>query len=135
MSNMSTSIVLTLTNARTELGTFTIEQHIADALSLPQSKVTLMDDEDDDRITIIIHPNQDDITLLDADYIASKLKSLIQRGDADAWVASREATCEVASDEESVCIEEEEAIEMWREMSEVKFVSSYQRGHKSLVFL
>ena len=124
---MSTSIVLTLTNARTELGTFTIEQHIADALSLPQSKVTLIidDDEDDDRITIIIYPNQDDITLLDADYIASKLNCLIQRGDADAWVASREATCEVASDEESVCIEQEEALKLWREMSEVLIFLSF----------
>ena len=127
MPNMSTSIVLTLTNARTELGTFTIEQHIADALSLPQSKVTLIidDDEDDDRITIIIYPEQDDITLLDADYIASKLNSLIQRGDADAWVASREATCEVASDEESVCIEQEEALKLWREMSEVLIFLSF----------
>ena len=121
---MSTSIVLTLTNARTELGTFTIEQHIADALSLPQSKVTLMDDEDDDRITIIIYPNHH-ITLLDADYIASKLNCLIQRGDADAWVASREATCEVASDEESVCIEQEEALKLWREMSEVLIFLSF----------
>ena len=115
---MPTYIVLTMKNARTELGTFTLEKHISDALSLPQSKVTtLMDDEDDDCITIIIYPEQDDI-ILDADDIASKLNILIQRGDADAWVASREANSEVASDEESVCIEEEEALEIWREMSE-----------------
>mmetsp|Transcript_6579 Transcript_6579/g.11745 ORF Transcript_6579/g.11745 Transcript_6579/m.11745 type:complete len:375 (-) Transcript_6579:184-1308(-) len=107
--------VLTLTKARTELGASTLEQHIADALSFPRSKVTVIIDEG--CATIIAYPEHDDVSL-DADAIATKLNDDIQRGEAEAWAAGREATCEIADDEEIVFIDEEGALEMWREMSE-----------------
>jgi len=54
---------------------------------------------------------------LDPAAIAAKLNLYIQSGEAEEW-ADREATCEVADDEESVFIEEEEALEIWRELPE-----------------
>mmetsp|Transcript_14598 Transcript_14598/g.31770 ORF Transcript_14598/g.31770 Transcript_14598/m.31770 type:complete len:380 (-) Transcript_14598:246-1385(-) len=113
---MSESVVLTLTKARIERGECTLERYIAEALSLPQSMVNVLAEEED-CATIIVFPENDD-TSLDADAIARKLNGAIQRGEAEAWAAGQDATCEIADDEESVSIEEEEALEMWREMTE-----------------
>jgi len=116
---MSEAVVLTLTKVRTELGAFALEQHIADALSLPQSKVTVMIDEEGCAATIVAYPAYKDDISSDAESIATRLNDAIRRGDAGAWAAcARGAMCEVADDEESVFIEEEEALDMWREMSE-----------------
>lgn len=106
--------VLTLSGARSELGPSALERHVACALSFSLSNVTVTIDGGD--VTIILYPENDDGSI-DADAAAAKLNAVLQTGDAAAWAAS-EATCEAADDEESEYINEEEALEMWRGMSE-----------------
>ncbi|KAL7531954.1 hypothetical protein ACHAWF_003973 [Thalassiosira exigua] len=106
--------VLTLAKARVDLGGPTLERLVAGALSLPPSRVTAIVDGDD--ATVVVYPEGD--VPLDARAIAAKLNGVIRRGEAAAWTSGREATCDAAEDEESVSIGEEEAREMWREMSE-----------------
>jgi len=108
--------VLTLTKARVEHGSFALEQLIADALSLHPSKVTVVID-DDDCTSIIVYEEHDNVSV-DADVIVNKLNDAIQSGDATEWTTGRDAICEIADDEESVYIEEEEALELWMDMSE-----------------
>lgn len=108
--------VLTLTKARAELGTTTLEQHIANTLSIPPLNVAVVIDGED-CATIIVHPEREGIKL-DADDITAKINAAIQRNEAAAWTTGREATCYIADDEESVLIGEEEALDMWRGMSE-----------------
>ncbi|KAL7541747.1 hypothetical protein ACHAXR_011188 [Thalassiosira sp. AJA248-18] len=110
-----TEAILTLIKARTELGSFALEQHIADAINVARSKVTVIIDEG--CTTIIVYPENDGIPL-HADEVAAKLNNLIQTGDAREWTTGLKAACDVADDEESVYLDEEEALEMWHEMSE-----------------
>ena len=112
---MSKEVVLSLTNARIDLGSFALEQRIADALSVPASTLTVV--TDDGCTTIIVYPeNEDDA--LDADTLAAKINGAIQRGEATDWVNCLDALCDVADDEESVYLEEEDAFQMWHDMSE-----------------
>jgi len=112
--------VLTLTKARTELGSLALEKHIAKVLQIPSSRVSLVIDDDD--LTLIIYPEEDDIQL-DADDIATKLNAMIQQGDTLEWL-SKDSICEVADDESlSVSIDEQEAINIWHDMTEYERTS------------
>ena len=116
--------VLTLTKARTKLGSLALEKHIAKVLQIPSSRVSLViDDESSDGVTLIIYPEEDD-TPLDADDIATKLNFMIQQGDTLEWL-SKDSICEVADDEESlsVSIDEQEAINIWHDMTEYERTS------------
>jgi hypothetical protein len=108
------AVVLTLAKARTELGTNTLERHIAHALSLPAFNVSALIDGED-YATIVVYGRSSE---LDANNVAAKINAAIQRNEAAAWTTGRDATCHVADDEESVSIGEEEALDMWRGMSE-----------------
>eukprot|EP00984_Skeletonema_dohrnii_P034088 scaffold33096_cov94-Skeletonema_dohrnii-CCMP3373.AAC.1 len=105
--------ILTLTNARKELGTTAIERHISKALSISDSKVTAML-EDDNSATIILYPEDENDASppIDAEMMAAQLNTLIQSGEASKW-ANLDSTCEPADDEEEVSIEEEDAYELW----------------------
>ena len=105
--------ILNLTNARIEHGISAIERHISKALSMADSKVTVMF-EDDNSATIILYPEDesDAVSPLDAELIATQLNTLIQSGEASEW-ANLDSTCEPADDEEEVSIEEEDAYELW----------------------
>ncbi len=105
--------ILTLSNARIEHGTSVIERHISKALSISESKVTVML-EDDNSATIILYPeeNSDDVPPIDAELVATQLNTLIQSGEASEW-ANTDSVCEPADEEEEVSIEEEDAYELW----------------------
>ncbi|KAK1742314.1 hypothetical protein QTG54_006879 [Skeletonema marinoi] len=105
--------ILTLTNARKELGTSTIERHISKALSISDSKVTAML-EDDNSATIILYPEDENDASppIDAELMAAQINAIIRSGDASEW-ATPDSTCEPADDEEEVSIEEEDAYELW----------------------
>ena len=110
--------VLTLTKARTELGSLVLEQHIAKALQISSSRVSVVIDCD---MQLIIYPEEDDIPL-DADDIATKLNYMIQQGDTLEWL-SRDSICEVADDEETSSIDEEYALQIWQDMTEYERTS------------
>jgi len=120
--------VLTLTKARTELGSLALEKHIAKVLQIPSSRVSLViDDGSSDGVTLIIYPEKDDIPL-DTDDIATKLNVMIQQGDTLEWL-SRDSICEVADDEESlsVSIDEQEAMNIWHDMTEYERTSHLEK--------
>ncbi len=111
---MSSYAILTLTNARTEHGSSIIERHISNVLSISESNVTVML-EDDNSATIIFLYSQDEIDAappIDAELMAAQLNALIKSGKASEW-ANLDSTCELADEEEEVSIEEEEAYELW----------------------
>ena len=113
--------VLTLTKARTELGSLALEQHIGKCLQIPSSRVSLVIDDDGDGCSsLIIYPEEDDIPL-DADDIAIKLNTMILH-DTLEWL-SKDSLCEVADDEESLSIDEEDALQIWQDMSEFERTS------------
>jgi len=116
-----TYAILTLTNARIELGASVLERHISKALSISDSSkvtVVLEDDDDTSSATIILYPeddNDDDAPSVDAELMATKLNELIQSGEASDW-ANLDSTCEPADEEEEVSIEEEDAYELWHSL-------------------
>ena len=110
--------ILTLTNARIEIGASAIERYIAEALSISNSnKVTVMfEDDNNSDATIILYPEDDnndaDAHTVDAELMATQLNEHIQSGEASTW-ANLDSTCEPADEEEEVSIEEEDAYELW----------------------
>ena len=74
------AVVLTLAKARTELGTNTLERHIAHALSLPAFNVSALIDGED-YATIVVYGRSSE---LDADDVAAKINAAIQRNEAAA---------------------------------------------------
>lgn len=112
-TNTMSYAILTLTNARIEHGSSIIERHISNALSISESKVTVML-EDDNSATIIVYPEDesDAAPTIDAELVAEQLNALINSGQASEW-ANLDSTCEPADEEEEVSIEEEEAYELW----------------------
>ena len=110
-----TYAILTLTNARIEQGASLIERCISEALSISESKVTVMLDDDDSTATIILYPkDENDVSApVDADLMSSQLNRLIQSGEAAAW-ANIDSKCAQAEDEEEVSLEEDAAYELWQ---------------------
>lgn len=110
-----TYAILTLTNARIELGASVLERHISAALSISDSnKVTVvLEDDDSSSVTIILYPEDDNEDApVDAELTATKLNEMIQSGEASGF-ANLDSTCEPADEEEEVSIEEEDAYELW----------------------
>ncbi|KAL9190278.1 hypothetical protein ACHAXT_007489 [Thalassiosira profunda] len=108
-------VVLSLTGVRAELGPAALERRIAGVLSLPPPSVTVTIDDGNDA-TIVVYPEGDDVSL-EADEVVAIINDAIQHGKVSEWTTDG-AVCSVAEDEESASITEEEALEMWRDMSE-----------------
>ena len=92
-----------------------LERRIAGVLSLPPPSVTVTID-DGNGATIVVYPEGDDGSLA-ADAVAAIINDAIQHGKVSEWTTDG-AVCSVAEDEESASITEEEALEMWRDMTE-----------------
>ena len=103
------------------LDTIVIEKQIAIYISTSPSNVTamIMDEEEyyssaqNDALTIIIYPDDND-SPMSTEAILEKLQKMIS-DDACEWV-TQDTICTIAEEEEEVSIDENEALEIWRDI-------------------
>ena len=103
------------------LDTIVIEKQIAIYISTSPSNVTamIMDEEEyyssaqNDALTIIIYPDDND-SPMSTEAILEKLQKMIS-DDACEW-ATQDTICTIAEEEEEVSIDENEALEIWRDI-------------------
>ena len=119
-----TEALLALTCVHPELGIATLEQKIALALDIASERVSVMELEDGHALFIIVCPEEDtgaggsigakeEAAALGV--YTQKLNAVIEAGGAVAWLGAA-AKCTVAEMEEDVLVEEQEALNMWREI-------------------
>lgn len=116
-------VLLALTCILPELGIEGLEEQIALALGIAPERVSVMEVEDGNALFIVCPEDNDDaggsigateeaVTL---SFYTQKLNALIETGLCSAWLGAA-AKCTVAEMEEDVLVEEEEALNMWREI-------------------
>ncbi|GFH61816.1 hypothetical protein CTEN210_18292 [Chaetoceros tenuissimus] len=101
------------------LDTVAIEKQIAEYISTSHSNVTVMKDEyssaQNDALTIIVYPDEenDNDVPTSTEAIFDKLNNLIS--DESCEWATKDTTCTITTEEEEeVSIDENEALELWR---------------------
>jgi hypothetical protein len=118
--------LLTLTCVAAGVGSDELEQHIARALDISAERVTVMDVDDGTAQFIVdvdvdlVEPGVegDGTCLLSAEDVVRALNGLVGEGGAkEGWLGAA-AECVVAEMEEEVLIDEEDALNMWRDMGE-----------------
>jgi len=119
-----TEALLAITGVHTELDLQTLEVKISLALDLASGRVSVMEVEDG-RVLFVVYPEEplmekaDQGGVIAAEEVAQKINHFIKcaRGEVQ-WLAA-EAKCTVVTEmEEEVLIDEEDALNMWREMPE-----------------